>query len=110
MTLWSQHLTFRFLTKVRGALAGMIFKGSLTTRQSASEDNSKSHVSNDSSSSSAGAQPVTLMSAEVDRISYTLQWSLAVIPNTIQVGLGLWILHGSIGRAVVAPAAVAVSE
>ncbi|KXJ88783.1 P-loop containing nucleoside triphosphate hydrolase protein [Microdochium bolleyi] len=93
MTLWSQHLTFRFLTMVRGALIGMIFQSALAVH--ASEGRS-------------GAQPVTLMSTEIDRISHTLQWSLAIAPNVVQVGLGLWILSSYIEIAVIAPALVAI--
>ncbi|KAH7024786.1 uncharacterized protein B0I36DRAFT_251352 [Microdochium trichocladiopsis] len=94
MTLWSQHLTFRFLTKVRGALVGSIFNSSLEMR---------------ASEGMSSAQPVTLMSTEIDRISYTLQWSLAIIPNVIQVSLGLWILQSYIDKAVIAPAIVAIA-
>ncbi|KAJ1326949.1 ATP-binding cassette subfamily C (CFTR/MRP) member 1 [Microdochium nivale] len=93
MTVWSQHLTFRLLTKVRGALVSSIFVSTLETR---------------TTEATSSAQPISLMSTEIDRISYTLQWSLAIVPNLIQVGVGLWILHSYIDKAVVAPALVAI--
>lgn len=95
MTVWSQHLTFRLLTKVRGALVSSIFVSTLETR---------------TTEATSSAQPISLMSTEIDRISYTLQWSLAIVPNLIQVGVGLWILHSYIDKAVVAPALVAIGR
>lgn len=93
MTLWSQHLTFRFLTKVRAALVSSVFASSMET-----------HVG----SSTESAQPISLMSTEIDRISYTLQWSLAILPNLVQVGLGFWILYTYIDKAIIAPAVLAI--
>ncbi|KAI1276291.1 P-loop containing nucleoside triphosphate hydrolase protein [Xylaria sp. FL0933] len=92
MTLWSQHLTFRLLTKVRGALVGMIFKFSLNVPAQDSE---------------SSARPVNLMSTDVDRISQTMQWVVHIIPNILQVGLGLWILSSQLKATIVAPVLIA---
>ncbi|KAI1349923.1 P-loop containing nucleoside triphosphate hydrolase protein [Xylaria sp. FL0043] len=94
MTLWSQHLTFRLLTKVRGSLVGMIFKYSLNV------------PAQDYGSSS---RPVNLMSSEIDRISQTMQWVVHIIPNILQVGLGLWILSSYLKATIVAPVLIAVA-
>ncbi|KAI0805101.1 P-loop containing nucleoside triphosphate hydrolase protein [Xylaria sp. FL0064] len=94
MTLWSQHLTFRLLTKVRGALVGMIFKSSLNVPAQDSE---------------SSARPVNLMSSDVDRISQTMQWVVHIIPNILQVGIGLWILSSQLKATIVAPVLIAVA-
>lgn len=93
MTLWSQHLTFRFLTKVRAALVSSVFASSMETH---------------AGSATRSAQPISLMSTEIDRVSYTLQWSLAILPNLMQVGLGFWMLYIYIDEAIVASAVLAI--
>lgn len=92
-TLWYQHLTFRLLTMVRGALIGMIFQHSL-----------KLPIGSDSSDA------INLMSTDIDRITQTLQWVLNVLPNIIQVGLALWILYTQLGLVFFSPLVVAISK
>ena len=80
---------------VRSSLIGMIFKHSL--RLPVSESNG-----------AAGA--VSLMSADIERIQQTLQWVMNIVPNIIQVALGLWILSIYMGAVTVAPLIVAIGE
>ncbi|KAI8945244.1 P-loop containing nucleoside triphosphate hydrolase protein [Xylaria longipes] len=94
MTLWSQHLTFRLLTKVRGALIGMIFRSCLNVPAQDPE---------------SSARPVNLMSSEIDRISQTMQWGVNIIPNVLQIGLGLWILFSQLHATIVAPVLIAIA-
>ncbi|KAI8627293.1 ABC multidrug transporter [Xylariaceae sp. FL1651] len=90
-TMWSQHLTFRLLAKVRGALIGLIFRFcfQIPARDSA-----------------GSAKAVNLMSTEVDRISQTLQWAVHIIPNALQLALGLWILSSYLHAATVVPVVI----
>lgn len=50
------------------------------------------------------------MSADIDRVTQTLQWVLNIFPNIVQVGLGLWILYIRIRAAIVAPVVVAIGK
>ncbi|XMA18333.1 hypothetical protein WAI453_011124 [Rhynchosporium graminicola] len=93
-TVWSQHLTFRMLTMVRGALIGMIYKHSLLLH---------------ASDSNGGADAVSLISADVERILQTLQWVLNILPNVAQVAIGFYILYGRIGIVFVAPLIIAIA-
>lgn len=92
-TAWYQHLTYRLLVMIRGALIGAIFKTSLRLPVSEEDD-------------SSGA--LSLISTDVERIIQTLQWSLTILPNAVQVGLGLWILETHLGGVCVAPLIVAL--
>ncbi|CZT46826.1 uncharacterized protein RSE6_07325 [Rhynchosporium secalis] len=94
-TVWSQHLTFRMLTMVRGALIGMIYKHSLLLH---------------ASDSNGGADAVSLISADVERILQTLQWVLNILPNVAQVAIGFYILYGRIGIVFVAPLIIAIGN
>ncbi|CZT12481.1 uncharacterized protein RAG0_16298 [Rhynchosporium agropyri] len=95
-TVWSQHLTFRMLTMVRGAfLIGMIYKHSLLLH---------------ASDSNGGADAVSLISADVERILQTLQWVLNILPNVAQVAIGFNILYGRIGIVFVAPLIIAIGK
>ncbi|KAK3380879.1 P-loop containing nucleoside triphosphate hydrolase protein [Podospora didyma] len=79
---------------VRSALIGMIFRHSLRLPVSEADG-------------AAGA--VSLMSADIERIQQTLQWVMNIVPNLIQVGLGLWILSLYMGVVTVAPLIVAIA-
>ncbi|KAK8102128.1 ABC transporter [Apiospora sp. TS-2023a] len=91
-TVWSQHLTFRMLTMVRGALVGIIYQHSLGLPVSGSN---------------GGEELVSLMNTDIERILQTLQWVLNVFPNVVQVGIGLYILYSRMGPVFVAPILVA---
>ncbi|KAK2063354.1 hypothetical protein LY76DRAFT_212280 [Colletotrichum caudatum] len=53
---------------------------------------------------------VSLMSAEVDRITVAGQWTLSIVPNLVQLGLAFWILSGQLGGVSVAPVVVAIGN
>lgn len=95
-TLWYQHLTFRLLTKVRGSLIGLIFRHSLTLPAS--------------SAAATGAEAVSLMSTDMERIMQTLQWVFNILPNIVQVGIGLYLLERRLGAVFVAPLVVALGR
>nr|XP_036575545.1 Multidrug resistance-associated protein 1-like protein 5 [Colletotrichum truncatum]KAF6782134.1 Multidrug resistance-associated protein 1-like protein 5 [Colletotrichum truncatum] len=89
--LWSAQLSYRFVTSVRGALIALIYKNMLSLR--AETGNSQSAVA--------------LMSTEVDRITVAVEFSVAIIPNLIQVAFALWILGSQLGAVCIAPVLVA---
>jgi hypothetical protein len=76
-------------------LIGLIFKHSLILPVSEKDGSSVA---------------VNLMSTDIERIQQTLQWVLTIIPNFVQVGLGLWILGINIGGVTIVPVLVAISE
>ena len=80
---------------VRGSLIGLMFKHSLTLTAS------------ESGGSSAA---VSLMSTDMERIQQTMQWVLGIVPNLVQVGLGLWILGTNLGAVTIAPAVVSIRD
>lgn len=82
------------MTKVRGSLIGLIFRHSL--RLSAS------------SAAATGAEAVSLMSTDMERIIQTLQWVFNILPDFIQVVVGLYLLESRLGAAFVAPLIVAI--
>lgn len=78
----------------RGSLIGMIFKSSLRIAAHCGE---------------TSAKPINLMSSEIERISQTLQWVFHIIPNIIQVSIGLAILSFHLGATIAIPGIVAIS-
>lgn len=81
------------MTVIRGSLIGQIYKHSLCLP--ASESN-------------IATSTVSLLVVDIERIQQTLQWVFTIIPNLIQVALGLWILETHLGVASVAPVIVAL--
>ncbi|KAK1755881.1 ABC multidrug transporter [Echria macrotheca] len=83
-----QHLGFRYMTIIRGGLISLIYQKSLQ-----------------SPSSGTGDSPVmTLIGTDVERICES--WHLMVlevIPNTIQLGIAVWLLERQLGAVCVAP-------
>lgn len=53
---------------------------------------------------------VALMSNEVERITVAAEWSVAIVPNLVQVALAMWILGAQLGAVCVAPVLIAVCE
>ncbi|ETS81802.1 hypothetical protein PFICI_06804 [Pestalotiopsis fici W106-1] len=85
-------LVYRLMVKVRGALVGIIYRDMLNVRAQ----------SNNSS------MALTLMSTDVDRICQTGRWLVDLVPNVVQVGIGLYILGIQLGAVCVAPLVVAL--
>ncbi|KAK1672356.1 P-loop containing nucleoside triphosphate hydrolase protein [Colletotrichum godetiae] len=91
-TRWSGQLTHRLITRIRGALIGIIYQSMLTLR--AETGNSQAAVA--------------LMSTEVERITVAAQWCVAIIPNLIQLGFAMWIMSEQLGAVSVAPIIIAL--
>ncbi|OJK00394.1 hypothetical protein ASPACDRAFT_52107 [Aspergillus aculeatus ATCC 16872] len=87
-----QHLTYRSITMVRGALVSMIYKKacSLSTRDA------------------DPAASVTLMSADIERIVQGWQTMHDIWGNALEIALAIYLLKRQLGVACVVPVAVAV--
>lgn len=48
------------------------------------------------------------MSTDMERIIQTLQWVFNILPNVIQVAVGLYLLESRLGAVFVAPLIVAI--
>ncbi|KAF6824602.1 Multidrug resistance-associated protein 1-like protein 5 [Colletotrichum musicola] len=91
-TLWTGQLTTQLITAIRGSLIAVVYKNMLSLR--AETGNSQSAVA--------------LMSNEVERITVAAEWSVAIVPNLVQVALAMWILGAQLGAVCVAPVLIAV--
>ncbi|KAK1994906.1 P-loop containing nucleoside triphosphate hydrolase protein [Colletotrichum falcatum] len=87
-----EQLTNRLITRLRGALIAVIYQTMLSLR--AETGNAQAAVS--------------LMSTDVDRITAIGQWTVAIVPNLLQLGVAFWILSGQLGGVSVAPVLVAI--
>ncbi len=81
------HVAFRTMAKVRGALVTIIYKNMLTIR--AETGNSSSALS--------------LMSTDVDRITFTTFNIVDIAPSIVQLGIALGILGSQLGASCIAP-------
>lgn len=82
-TSWYWHLTFRFVTKVRGGLISIIFDKSLLLDSSDPKDTAA----------------MTLVSADINRIAIGLKNVHELWASLIEFGLGGWLLQRQIGVA-----------
>ncbi|KAF9876778.1 ABC multidrug transporter [Colletotrichum karsti] len=91
-TYLSGQLAYRLITRIRGSLIAVIYQHMLALRPEAANSQAA----------------VALMSTEVERITVAAEWSVAIVPNLIQVVLALWILGNQLGAVCVAPVLIAV--
>jgi ATP-binding cassette, subfamily C (CFTR/MRP), member 1 len=80
------------MASLRAALVTLIYSNMLTL-----------HADYENSSAA-----VSLMSTDIDRINATVQSSLVLIPNLIQLVFAMWILATQLGAASVAPVITAL--
>ena len=89
-----QHLTYRAITMARGGLISMLF-----AKSSFLEANKA-----DSASS------LTLMSADIERITNGWQTMHEIWANVIEIAIAIWLLEAQLGVACTIPLAVAISK
>jgi hypothetical protein len=89
-----QHLTYRFITMMRGGLVSMLYNKAT--------DITLSNV--DPSSS------LTLMSADIERIVTGMQTAHELWSNTVEVVLAIYLLGRQLGAACAVPIGVAVCK
>ncbi|EFR02843.1 hypothetical protein MGYG_05844 [Nannizzia gypsea CBS 118893] len=82
-----EHKTYRLLTLYRGSLVTFIFDKALRV----------------SSTNEDSAEAITLMSADIDRIGYSMTLVHEVYASFIEIAIALWQLHRLLGIAIAAP-------
>ena len=90
----AKHQTYRLITMLRGSLISMIYAKTMTLP----------------STSSGDSAPVTLMSADIERISSGLKSIHDLWANLCQIVIALWLLWQQLGVAALGPIIVAVGE
>lgn len=89
-----QHNTYRGITMVRGILVTMLYKkASITTLSNADPANS-----------------LTLMSADVERITNGWQTMHEIWANSVEIGLAIYLLERQLGISCVVPVGVALCK
>lgn len=89
-----QHLTYRFITMMRGGLISMLY-GKATDIALTDVD---------------PASSITLMSADIERIVTGFQTGHEIWANTLEVGLAIYLLERQLGVACAIPIGVAVGK
>ncbi|KAF1838182.1 canalicular multispecific organic anion transporter 1 [Decorospora gaudefroyi] len=86
------HLTFRFITQMRGGLISMLY--SKATEVPLTDVDT--------------ASSITLMSADVERIVTGMETGHEIWANTIEIAIAMYLLELQLGRACAIPIGVAV--
>ncbi|KAG6119070.1 hypothetical protein E4U13_007997 [Claviceps humidiphila] len=84
---WYEHMTYRVITMFRGSLIHIIYGKTLRLDARAVLD----------------AEAITLISADIDRISLGMQTMHDSYASVIELSLSLWLLSNLLGIAVVPP-------
>ncbi|ORY11757.1 hypothetical protein BCR34DRAFT_455438, partial [Clohesyomyces aquaticus] len=87
-----QHLSYRFITMVRGGMISMLYNKATTISLSAAADPSSS---------------LTLMSADIERIVQGMQTAHEIWANLFEVVLAIYLLQRQLGAACAIPIGVA---
>mgnify|MGYP002718971260 CR=1 FL=1 len=89
-----QHLTYRSITMVRGAVVSMIYEKACTL----------------STKDADPASSVTLMSADIERIVQGWQTMHDIWGNALEIGLAIYLLERQLGLSCVVPVGVAIGK
>ena len=89
-----QHLTYRAITMARGGLVSMMFAKTSTLKVNAADP----------------ATSLTLMSADIERITNGWQTMHEIWANLIEIALAIYLLERQLGAACVIPAGVAIGK
>ena len=89
-----QHLTYRAITMARGGLISMMF----------------AKTSSLDSSDFDSAQALTLMSADIERITNGWQTMHEIWASVIEIAIAIYLLERQLGAACAIPIAVAISK
>uniref|UniRef100_A0A8H7KBA5 ABC transporter domain-containing protein n=1 Tax=Bionectria ochroleuca TaxID=29856 RepID=A0A8H7KBA5_BIOOC len=90
---WYFHQNFKFITCVRGGLVALVYDRTMSLRTYAIDKSSA----------------VTVMSADIERITIGLKNIHDLWANVIQVALAAWLLERQTGVAIILPLLVAAS-
>ncbi|KAL3488090.1 P-loop containing nucleoside triphosphate hydrolase protein [Aspergillus germanicus] len=87
-----QHLTYRAITMIRGAIVSMVYNKACTLNLKDADP----------------AESVTLMSADIERIVQGLQTMHEIWANVAEIALAVFLLERELGIACVVPVGVSV--
>ncbi|KAI4197560.1 MAG: hypothetical protein LQ348_002135 [Seirophora lacunosa] len=87
-----QHLTYRAITMARGGLVSMMFAKTPLVKANAADP----------------ASSLTLMSADIERITHGWQTMHECWANVVEVAVAIWLLERQLGAACAIPIGVAV--
>ncbi|GAM37304.1 hypothetical protein TCE0_023r07121 [Talaromyces pinophilus] len=91
-TGWYQHLTFRLVAMMRGALVGIIFRTMLESKIGSTPESAA----------------LTLMSTDVERIAETWSFVNEVWANLIQALIAVWLLEKQVGIVCLYPVLISL--
>ena len=89
-----QHMTYRGITMVRGILVTMLYKKASTLTLSNADP----------------ANSLTLMSADVERITQGWQTMHEIWANSVEIGLAIYLLERQLGISCIVPVCVALGK
>lgn len=89
-----QHLTYRAITMARGGLVSMLFAKTSSLKANAADP----------------ATSLTLMSADIERITNGWQTMHEIWANPIEIALAIYLLERQLGAACAIPIAVAIGK
>lgn len=89
-----QHLTYRAITMARGGLVSMMFAKTSSLKTNATDP----------------ATSMTLMSADIERITNGWQTMHEIWANLIEIALAIYLLERQLGSACAIPIAVAIGK
>ncbi|RPA78129.1 putative ABC multidrug transporter [Ascobolus immersus RN42] len=87
-----QHLTYRAITMLRGGLVSMLYKKTTDLSMTAVDP----------------VASLTLMSADIERITTGWQYMHEIWANMIEIGVAIYLLERQLGVACAVPVAVAI--
>jgi hypothetical protein len=93
-SLHSNHNLFRFITMFRGAAVSLVYNRTLSIQEGECDE----------------SEAVTLMSTDVDRISFCLEELNECWSRLIEIGIGIALLTRQLGWVSVIPLVVCVCK
>lgn len=92
---WSSYLSYRLMTMMRGQLSGIVYEKMLTLPAADANDSAA----------------MSLMGTDVQRIAEMFYFLIIeVVPDSLQVGIAVYLLYLQLGAVCVAPVLITISK
>lgn len=89
-----QHITYRTIVLMRGCLVPLIYEKTLSMDPKKAEEYA----------------PVTLMSADIEKIAFGMRYMHEAWGNIIEIALALWLLYRELNYGGLSPILIAVGK
>lgn len=89
-----QHITYRTIVLMRGCLVPLIYEKTLSMDTRSAEEYA----------------PVTLMSADIEKIAFGMRYMHEAWGNIVEIGLALWLLYRELNYGGLSPILIAVGK